>query len=39
VAAEELRGFAGLKGPAAEGLVKRFFAGEDDFAFSVAVIL
>ena len=39
VAAEEFRGFAGLKSPTTEGLVKRFFAREDNFAFSVAVAL
>jgi len=39
VAPKEFGGFAGLEGPAAEGLVKGFFAREGDFAFSVAVML
>ena len=39
MASEKFRGFIGIKSPTAEGLVKRFFAGEDDFAFSVAVVL
>ena len=38
VAPEELGGFTRLKGPTAEGLMKGFFVGKGNFAFSVAVV-